>query len=88
MAQLRNNMASQAQMEAFLNAKAGGFGNTDDKTLDDIIQKKKIPIEGKGPRLIFEGKVPFGNFIKPGKKSEFKLMLQKGLFLEGDLKIW
>ena len=37
MKQLQNNMASQAEMEAFLNAKAGGIGNDEGKVLDDLM---------------------------------------------------
>ena len=89
MKQMRNNMASQAEMEAFLAAKAGGIGSIDGKTLDDLLPKKKIPVPNRPQKIVFEGPVDIASLAKGANQNNkhFKLSLNKEFAIEGDLKL-
>ena len=56
-------MATFAEMEQFLNQKAGGIGQDEGKTLDDIIQKKKVPLEGFEPRLVHDATIKLDKLL-------------------------
>lgn len=85
---MQKNMGSQAQMEQFLNNRAGGMG--EGKELDDLIPKRKIPVPNVEPKIVFEGSIPLQDFHK-GQSSRtaqpFEVELQRGLVLTGLIKL-
>jgi len=60
---LRNNMGNQAKMTQFLNTKTGSDGmdrtSGNQKGLDDIMKKKKVPTNHMNPKTLFNSTVSF-----------------------------
>lgn len=94
---LRDNMGTQAKMTQFLNTKTGSDGMDrtagNQKSLDDIMKKKKVPTNHMNPKTLYNSTVSFVDQLNlaqaqpNGEYADFELVLDENLTLTGRIRL-